>query len=185
MAFFELQSPQRETTMKYIAIEDAIEIILASDKKTTSFLSAVGWKMVDMLDKKGDFASVKIQSSCPKHLSKFTDDQILSIYNVDSYALDTLQDSGKMTIDPEKDLYQTRLLLSVEHCKPIVGSDKLRTMYAVNYYIRQAKPCGYFLESRITKFGKDKTNYSMPIFNRIPDRYQSLLEDVRTNGKIY
>lgn len=174
--------------MKHIKVADIIEIILASDKKTTNFLTAAGWQIVNAVDD-ADFTlsteSVRILTNCPREASKFTDEQIVDIYNISSYDLRTLQYSTNKATEQKKDKYQKRLILSVLHGEPKGNYGALSPRYATRYYIRQSKVGGYFLESRVIKFSPDRTTIGVPIYNKIPDRYQSLLEDIRTNGKIY
>lgn len=170
--------------MKHIKVEDAIEIILASDHKTTKFLTVAGVGIVqntDGLDFTPFNDQLTIKTSFPKALSLVSNRQVININKVSSYDLDTLQYSTNKAIDTKKEQYQKRLLLSINHCK---DNDTSNPICQVNYYIRQSKILGYFLESRIVQFRENEIMCEVPIYSKIPDRYQSLIEDVRV-GKTY
>lgn len=161
--------------MYNITVEDAVEIVLASDHKTTDFLTNFGVQAIKTIDKDSFALSSKVKITLTQKSPFEIPLGRIYIYNISGYELDTMAYSTKRDCTQEEDEMQKCKLISIE----------LDGDYSVDYYIRESLRQGYFLESRIKNPHKNGTVYEIPIYNKIPDRYQSLLEQVRLDGKIY
>lgn len=177
--------------MKFINIDDMLDIILSADKKTTDFLAYAGLRLEDFILnmdenplEKNDNGGILIRTTFDQEISSFSDYQIFQINRITSNDIKYLACSKPSEMGTVKEKFQKILLLSVQHCKNAEQLITKKPYFKVDYYIRKNRNNVYFLETRMISTGKNekeqeqRTQYEIPIYNKLNEKHQLLLEEM-------
>lgn len=175
--------------MEFINIDDMLGMIFSADKQTTEFLAYAGIKLQDILlnmepnplENKNSQA-VRIHTNFSKDISLFSNMQTFEINRVTSSKIKHLENSKPEEIGTPNEKKQRILLLSIKHFKTAEDWLDERPYFRTNYYLRKNMNDKYFIETRMISAGQTKkekqtkTQYEIPLYNKINEKYQYLLE---------
>ena len=175
--------------MEFIDIDDMLGMILSADKQTTEFLAYAGIQLEEILLnmepsplENKDTTSVRIHTNFNKDLSLFSSLQIFEIYKISPSTIKSLKYSNPKDIGTTMEKSQRIPLISINHFKSAEDWLNKKPCFKINYYLRKNMNDKYFIETRMISVGKTKkeqktqTQYEIPLYNRVNDKYQCLLE---------